>query len=298
MWHDFDVLSPLAAETEGSGPMRRLTIGLGLILLLAVGMVADAPPSTRPRVVDVAYGQDARQKLDVYPAEAPSPAVVLVHGGGWTRGDKELPEIRESSLRLQARGFAVFSINYRLADDARPGQPMQTDDVSLAVGWILENGAQYGADDSGIRLVGGSSGAQLVSLAGQVISAAQPGIIRGVVALSGPMDFVRIVEENVDLAPQERTGKTVGVYLGCRLAECTAEQMQAPSPIYNIAPTTPPFLIVNSDDEIVPLEQAQAMHDALTAAGRASTLSVVPGQGHGLSLFDAVEDGVVRFLRA
>jgi acetyl esterase/lipase len=278
--------------------MRKWTVALSLVLILAVGMVADAPLSARPRVVDVAYGPDARHKLDVYPAEVPSPAVVLVHGGGWTRGDKELPEIRESSLRLQARGFAVFSINYRLADDDRPGQPMQAQDVALAVNWILQNGPGYGADDSGIRLVGGSSGAQLVSLAGQLINAAQPGVIRGVVAMSAPMDFVSIVAANVELAPQERTGKTVGVYLGCRLAECTAEQMQGASPLYNIAPTTPPFLIVNSDDEIVPLEQAQAMHDALMAAGHPSTLRIIPGQGHGLSLFDAVEDGIVAFLRA
>jgi len=248
-------------------------------------------------VVDVSYGADSRQRLDIYPAEAPSPAVIIVHGGGWTRGDKQLPEIRESSLRLQERGFAVFSINYRLADDDRPGEPMQSEDVALAVSWILDNGAQYGADASGIRLLGGSSGAQLVSLAGQKINAARPGVIRGVVAMSGPMDFVRIVEGNLDLSARDRDGKTVPIYLGCRLAECTIEQMQGPSPIYNITATTPPFLIVNSDDEIVPVEQAQAMHDALTAAGRTSTLRIVPGQDHGLSLFGAVEDDMVRFLR-
>ena len=277
--------------------MRRWTMGAGLVLLLAVAMVADAAPIARPPVVDVSYGADGRQKLDVYPAEAPSPAIVLVHGGGWTRGDKDLPDVRETSLRLQARGFAVFSINYRLAGDDLPGEPMQTEDLALAVRWIRDNGARYGADDTGIRLLGGSSGAQLVSLAGQEINASMPGVIRGVVAMSGPMDFVRIVEENLQLSARERTGKTIPVYLGCRLANCTAEQMQGPSPIYNIAPTTPPFLIVNSDNEIVPVEQAQRMHDALTFAGRTSTLRIVPGQGHGLSLFGAVEDDIVRFLR-
>ncbi|MDQ4038445.1 MAG: alpha/beta hydrolase [Actinomycetota bacterium] len=278
--------------------MRHWALGLGLLMFLAVGVVADSPPSTAPRVVDVAYGEDPMQRLDVYPALAPSPAVVLVHGGGWTRGDKDLPEIRESSLRLQKRGFAVFSINYRLADADRPGEPMQTQDVTSAIDWVLANGARYGADDSGIRLVGGSSGAQLVSLAGQQINADRPGLIRGVVAMSGPMDFVRVVEQNLPLEPEDRTGKSIPVYLGCRLAECTPDQLRGPSPIYNIAPTSPPFLIVNSDDEIVPLEQAQAMHDALTAAGRTSTLRVVPGQGHGLSLLEAAEDGIVRFLRA
>ncbi len=278
--------------------MRRWVIGFGLVVLLAVAIVADSQPSGRPRVVDASYGEHPRQKLDVYPAEAPSPAVVLVHGGGWTRGDKDLPEVRENSLRLQARGFAVFSINYRLATDDQPGQPMQTDDVAAAVRWIRDNGSQYGADGTGIRLLGGSSGAQLVSLAGQVINASEPGVIRGVVAMSGPMDFVRIVEENLLLSARERTGKTIPVYLGCRIAQCTGEQMQGPSPIYNIAPTTPPFLIVNSDDEIVPLEQAQAMHDALSAADRPSTLRIVPGDGHGLPLFDAVEADIVHFLRA
>lgn len=272
-------------------------MGAGLVVLLAVAMVADASPIARPPVVDISYGADGRQKLDVYPAEAPSPAVVLVHGGGWTRGDKDLPEVRDTALRLQARGFAVFSINYRLAGDDLPGEPMQTEDVALAVGWVRDNGARYGADDTGIRLLGGSSGAQLVSLAGQRINASMPGVIRGVVAMSGPMDFVRIVEENLQLSARERTGKTIPVYLGCRLANCTAEQMQDPSPIYNIAPTTPPFLIVISDNEIVPVEQAQRMHDALTAAGRISTLRIVPGQGHGLSLFGAVEEDIVRFLR-
>jgi len=278
--------------------MRRWVIGFGLVVLLAVAIVADSQPSGRPRVVDASYGEHPRQKLDVYPAEAPSPAVVLVHGGGWTRGDKDLPEVRENSLRLQARGFAVFSINYRLATDDQPGQPMQTDDVAAAVRWIRDNGSKYGADGTGIRLLGGSAGAQLVALAGQEISAAQPGVIRGVVAMSGPMDFVRIVEENLQLSARERTGKTIPVYLGCRLAVCTAEQMQGPSPIYNIAPTTPPFLIVNSDNEIVPVDQAQVMHDALSAADRPSTLRIVPGDGHGFALFDAVEADIVRFLRA
>lgn len=268
------------------------------LLLVAVGITSDTPPVTRPAVLDLPYGSDPMQTLDAYPAVSPSPAVVVVHGGGWTRGDKELPEIRDSSLRLQARGFAVFSINYRLVDDTSPGEPMQTDDVWAAVSWVIDTGARYGADDNGVRLLGGSSGAQLVSLAGQRINAAQPGQIRGIVAMSGPMDFVRIVAANLPLAARERTGKTIPAYLGCRLAECTDQQMQLPSPIYNISPTSPPFLIVNSDNEIVPLDQAQAMHDALSRAGRTSNLLIVAGQDHGLVLFAAVEEAVVQFLRA
>ncbi|MDQ3716695.1 MAG: alpha/beta hydrolase [Actinomycetota bacterium] len=278
--------------------MRRWAVGLGLIVLVVVGGVADSPPIARPPVIDVAYGGDPLQQLDVYPAANPSPAVVVVHGGGWTRGDKTLPEIRQSSATLQARGFAVFSINYRLAGEGRPGEPMQTQDVAAAVAWVIDNGARYGADDTGVRLVGGSSGAQLVSLAGPQINASRPGAIRSIVAMSGPMDFVVIVQENLTLSARERTGKTIPVYLGCRLADCTDQQMRAASPVHNISATSPPFLIINSDAEIVPVEQAQALHEALSAAGRPSTLRIVPGQDHGLVLLDSVEDDVVAFLRA
>lgn len=68
--------------------------------------------------------------------------------------------------------------------------------------------------------------------------------------------------------------------------------------MYNVSASSPPFLIINSDDEIVPVEQAQALQEALSAAGRPSTLRIVPGQDHGLVLLDSVEDDVVTFLRA
>ena len=54
--------------------------------------------------------------LDVYqPAKKGKnrPAVVVVHGGGWTQGDKAL--FAQQSNQLAERGFVAFSINYRLA---------------------------------------------------------------------------------------------------------------------------------------------------------------------------------------
>ncbi|MBU6249022.1 MAG: alpha/beta hydrolase, partial [Xanthomonadaceae bacterium] len=55
---------------------------------------AELPAGTRV-VRDVAYGPDALQRLDVYaPAGAhDAPVILMVHGGGWRRGDKAMSNV-------------------------------------------------------------------------------------------------------------------------------------------------------------------------------------------------------------
>jgi len=76
----------------------------------AVGLTTAALPGTgaaaAPDAVtfDVAYGSNPAQKLDIYPASQNAPAVVLVHGGGWTDGNKSAPSLREVAQSLVADG--------------------------------------------------------------------------------------------------------------------------------------------------------------------------------------------------
>jgi acetyl esterase/lipase len=126
--------------------------------------------------------------LDIYPRPAGqvAPIVVTVHGGGWIGGDNSGKRITCITQELAALGFAVFSINYRQATPAQDGVPMQTNDIGLATRWVKNNGANYGGDTSNIKLLGGSSGAQLVALAGLLINkAGQPPVLRGVIEMSG-----------------------------------------------------------------------------------------------------------------
>lgn len=257
-------------------------------------------------ISDVAYGPEPRQKLDVYPVAGNqlAPTVVLVYGGGWIGGDKL--SVEGIAQSLSAEGFAVFNMNYRLASDTEDGIPEQTDDVALAVQWIMQHGARHGADASHIGLIGGSSGAQQVALAGQLINAAPggAGTIRTVVELSGVMDFYTMVHPNGPDSTNPFIRDGMPSYLGCSVNSfnttnppCTDAQLRGPSPISNIKPTNPAFMLVNSDDEITPVEQVITMDAELRDAGESSTLIVVPGERHGFALYNGQRRQIWEFFR-
>lgn len=259
---------------------------------VVAGMLAVASPlASAVAVSNLRYGTNSGQSLDAYPAGSPgAPVVVVVHGGGWTTGDKSDPRIVQVSKTLQADGFAVFSVNYRLASATRDGVPEQADDVASAVGWIVANAANYNGDRSDISLVGGSAGGQLVSLAGQQINVGSPRLVDRIASFSGPMDFTA--------DPAALSSSRASYYLGCRISACTQAQLRGPSPIYNITPASPRFWIVNSRAELTPLGQATSMDAALSGAGIPSTLVVPAGSGHAFALFDQLHDQLVAFLKS
>jgi len=287
--------------------------GLGLTTASAEDPPVEPPPCVSPICLDnLPYGPDALHQMDIYPVAAGrAPVVVVVHGGGWFGGEKE--GVYRVAEELSAAGFAVFNIDYRLAvgppgaAGSLSGAPdetddlNQTDDIALAVQWIIANGAQYGADVSHISLIGGSSGAQLVALAGQLINKTRgPGTIRSVVEMSGPMDFDTMVHPGGPGTLNNEIGDGMPAYLGCPVADCTEAQLKGPSPLYNIDPTNPAFLLVNGDAEMNPAQQATILHDALIAAGESSTLDIVTGTAgrkHGFSLFPSEDTEIIAFLK-
>ena len=252
-------------------------------------------------IPDAAYGSDPLQRMDIYPASGPAPAVIVVHGGGWRAKDKLDPPIRNAAESLAADGFAVFNIDFRQSARNQPGFPLMTDDIAAAAVWIQQNGAQYGADTTDINLIGGSSGAQLVALAGQLMNVGAPGMIDKVVSLSGPMDFVE-ANHPTDGTPPPGDDDHPGTntYLGCVPSRCTADQERLPSPFYNIDPVTcPSMLLINSaDDKLVPVtSQPARMRDAMVGAGCDGALTVVPGTEHGFKLFPSQHAEITAYFR-
>jgi len=101
---------------------------------------------------DIAYAtQSGAQKLDIYlpsRVSGPYPVIVWLHPGGYTMGDKKMVEpVLDSILE---RGYAVTSVNYRLADEAC--FPAQIFDVKAAVRWIRANAARYNFNREAINL--------------------------------------------------------------------------------------------------------------------------------------------------
>jgi acetyl esterase/lipase len=272
---------------------------IGAAALAAVSLVTAVPAlpagaAAGVRVTnDVTYRTVDGEKLglDVYqPAKKGKdrPAVVIVHGGGWSGGDKQL--FATQGNQLAERGFVAFSVNYRLAP-AHP-YPAAVDDVEGAVEWVRKHAEKYGVDPKRIGALGGSAGAHLTGLLATVGegSHAKGHRIAAAVSWSGPMDFVSLAP-----AVTAGAGRSIGTFLGCAPDACPDKYAQA-SPITHVDKTDTPMLIVNSTKELVPQSQADAMKAALDKAGVASQEIVLPGAAHSRAYANRVWDQTVAFL--
>ena len=144
---------------------------LGLLWLsLAASPAVLAAPATSATVRDVVYGEVAGETLlldAVVPSGAgPFPFLLLIHGGGWTGGDKA-GDIAPLLSPLAAAGFTCVSINYRLAPQHR--WPACRDDVLAAIRWMKAHAATFKGDGSRIALIGYSAGGHLASFAATVV---------------------------------------------------------------------------------------------------------------------------------
>ncbi len=123
-----------------------------------------ARENSRAKVLhDIAYGDDARQRFDVYlPSKLQaSPILVMVHGGAWRFGDKTAV-VQHKAERWLPHGFIFVSINYRLLPQADPLQ--QATDVARALAAVQRRATSWGGDPARIVLLGHSAGAHLVAL--------------------------------------------------------------------------------------------------------------------------------------
>jgi arylformamidase len=150
-------------------------------------------------VSDVPYGENARQRFDVYaPPDAKSaPVIFVVHGGAWAIGDKAAGRVVSNKVaHWLPKGYVVISVNYRLLPQTPPIE--QARDVARALAMAQERAASWGGDRSRFILMGHSAGAHLVAL----ISAA-PSLTQGlgvtpwlgtVLLDSAALDVVQIME--------------------------------------------------------------------------------------------------------
>jgi acetyl esterase/lipase len=304
------------AETAPSGPRRRpcgpravLALALSTVALLAVAPSAFASTLSSPYgpvYERLSYGPRWRQVTDVFQAANPhAPIVILVHGGGW-RVYAALVKYASESMALQAQGFTVFTINYDQDSELTPAFPLEPNDVALATQWAIENAARFNGDPSNVTLLGGSAGGQLVATTAEQMNATSPGTIKRVVSLSGPMNFVtllqlihegKITDEEFIFSVQQALGRDPGTNVFRNRSE--AESYPATwSPALHARPEScPKWLLFNSAEEFIPLSQSQEMNSALLRANCRSSLTVVPGSAHAFGYFDRVASSIYNFIK-
>jgi acetyl esterase/lipase len=232
------------------------------------------PAETHPGAVheNLAYGVVNGQALlldIIEPAGdnggKPRPAVMLIHGGGWTSFDKST--MRPLALFLSRSGFVTVPVDYRLFHDEASRWPAQLDDVQRAVRWVRANSSKYNIDPNHIGAYGHSAGGQLALLLGMLETrdnsdaalAKYSSKLQAVADASGPTDFTVHVSDD--------DTKFLAGFLGGDLAD-RPELWRAASPISYVSKSNAPILLIHGTrDEMVPIAESEAMNDALKKAG-------------------------------
>jgi dipeptidyl aminopeptidase/acylaminoacyl peptidase len=211
-----------------------------------------------------ADGSPVALKLDLYQPTgdtiARRPALVWVHGGGFTSGDKASGRARATFFaRL---GYVAVSINYRLlSPDGCGGNPEPSDicrnaalaaqhDAQAAVRWLRANAASYRIDPDRIAMAGASAGAVTSVLAathsedpGTSGNPGYPSTIRGAVSVSGGVPTNELIDSG----------------------------------------DAPTLFIHGTEDAVVPFDWALQNAAALYNAGVFTVLEPLEGAGHGLN---------------
>ncbi|MGD9109801.1 MAG: pectinesterase family protein [Phycisphaerales bacterium] len=229
---------------------------------------------------DIEYGKAGGESLllDVSTPEGdgPFPVVIFVHGGGWSRGDKQ--DNKALCESLTAANFTYFSINYRLAPKHR--WPACFEDAKTAIRWAKANASKYKGDSNRIALIGYSAGGQLATLA--AVRADEDTRVQAVVGLAAPTDLVMDT-----LRRWELSESLENLFGRDRLDEKTRQTLWDASPINHLKPNLPPFLLIHStDDSSVPYQLSLNFQKRLSDLNVQCDLVTIKGAPHRISEWD------------
>lgn len=148
---------------------------------------------TLPCELDIPYGRDARQRIDLFPAAKPRGTLLFIHGGYWRSLDKSLYSWLAASW--VAAGVSVALPNYRLAPAVRLDEII--DDAIAATNWLALNGVKHGIATGRIVVSGHSAGGHLTGALFATPWARfqfDPARIVGGVPISGIFDFEPLLQ--------------------------------------------------------------------------------------------------------
>jgi acetyl esterase len=206
-----------------------------------------------------------------------APAAIIVHGGGWVRGNREV-DVAPLFKPLSDAGFAWFSIDYRLATDVTQfGAAI--DDVEQAIRFVDAHAAEFHVDPQRLALIGESAGGQLAAMA----ALRGPAPVKAVVALYAPTDLVTLVKSS-DYIPARIRQSVQGTPWEALILAGLAQL----SPINNVRRDMPAFLFIHgTEDPLVPFAQSREMCARMRQAGASCEVFPVEGAGHGIRWWES-----------
>jgi len=266
-------------------PSSLLKLALISPLFLCTLSIAALASETRTPTKDaLIYGTADGQPLtmDYYAPKGKGmhPIVIVIHGGGYHGGDAKSGSEAYAADFLAPAGYAVFSVNYRLAP--KYPYPYMVLDVQRAVRYIRLHAKEWDADPNKIALVGGSAGGFLSNMVGLLNAAGDPNAADPVDRVSARAQAVvsLYAQSSFEFVPLNADVHRLLDPLIAQKGEKAA--IREASPITYVSKDDPPFLEILGDmDEYIPYSEATNLQTALEAVGVRCDIVRIPGGKHG-----------------
>lgn len=240
----------------------------------------DAPiqglnPTEYYQELNINYGPDAGQKFDLYLPKnrnASTKVIILVHGGGWTGGDKVDMNGFRDIIRQDLSDVAIVNINYRLANSNRNPYPMQIDDITSVINHLKENRDYYViSDDYGF--IGVSAGGHLSLLWSYAFDTDEN--VKMVCSIVGPTNFT-------DPAYLNSTVPNIRALMDLYGVDASTEFLEEVSPYHRVtANASPTILFYGGKDPLIPTTQGTDMRERLQQLGVTHEFTLYENAGHG-----------------
>lgn len=284
-------------------------------LVFVAAAASAVAAETKVRVLrDVAFlAPDRKEKLDVYlPAEAAPgqrrPALVWIHGGGWTGGTKNEARAQNICGAAAEAGYVSVSIDYRLGPGA---WPTNLHDCKNAVRFLRARAADYGVDPDRIAVAGGSAGGHLALMV--ALTAGKPELdpagdatpyagvsnaVRCAVNFYGITNILTRQETDKQGNP---TGKRRGLEGALSVHRAQAETdpvLVLASPVTHVRRGSPPLLTLHGRaDATVDYLQADELDRVARERGAAHQVVYLDGVGHTFHLDQWAKKPLPRDIR-
>jgi acetyl esterase/lipase len=242
-------------------------------------------PAKGDSMLNVSYGTNAQQKMDIYlPANrsvTSTKVLFLIHGGGWNEGDKADFSSSVAGIQTSLPGYAIFNINYTLVINNQNLFPTQENDVKAAVDFVYANRNVYFISDKWVFL-GASAGGHLALL--QSYKYSSPVKPKAVISFFGPTDLTALYNSNNPVISLLLLGVTGTI------PSVNPTLYQQSSPVTFVTAQSPPTILLQGGaDPLVPPSQSTLLIDKLNSAGVINQYVFYPTEGHGWTGLDFLD---------
>jgi acetyl esterase/lipase len=216
------------------------------------------------------------------------PAVFMMHGGGFVRGDRS--DGRNWDRWFAQRGYAVFDVDYRLAPPVAWNRAAP--DVACAMAWANSQAERLHINPNRSLIVGQSAGASLAlqvayGLGDGTFTSSCGGSVHppdAVFALYPAEDFGLLWSDERRVGPLDTRDVDI-TYIGGPPAQFP-DRYKAVSPLAHVRAGLPPtFIAYGEQDHLIPTSGHRPMAAKLTEVGVPNVLLVVPSSDHGYDAF-------------